>query len=120
MKHDVTLIPGDGIGPEISAATRRVIDASGAKIEWHVTPAGGDLIEKYKTPLPDNVIESIRKTKVAIKGPIATPIGSGFRSVNVKLRQTLDLFACLRPCKWYKGVKSNYKNVDIVVVRENT
>ena len=120
MRHNVTLIPGDGIGPEISDAAKRCIDATGAQINWHIAHAGADMIDKYKTPLPASVIESIKKTKVAIKGPIATPVGSGFRSVNVKLRQILDLYACLRPCKWYKGVKSNYKNVDIVIVRENT
>ena len=120
MKHNVTFIPGDGIGPEISEAMRRTVDATGVKINWEVAEAGGDMIEKYKTPLPDNVLESIRKNKVAIKGPIVTPVGAGFRSVNVKLRQELDLYACLRPCKLYKGVVSNYKKIDLVVVRENT
>jgi len=120
LKHNVTLIPGDGIGPEISEAMRRAVDATGAKIKWDVVEAGGDVIEKYKTPLPDNVIASVRKNKVAIKGPIVTPVASGFRSVNVKLRQELDLFACVRPCKLYKGVRSHYDNVDVVVVRENT
>jgi len=120
MKHDITLIPGDGIGPEISRAMRRAIDATGVGINWHEVEAGGDVIEKYKTPLPKNVIDSIKKTKVAIKGPIVTPVGAGFRSVNVQLRKDLDLFACVRPCKFYKGVKSNYTNVDLVIIRENT
>lgn len=120
MGHDITLIPGDGIGPEISLAMRRSVEATGAEIEWDFQEAGGDMIEKYKTPLPDSVIDSIKKNKVAIKGPIVTPVGSGFRSVNVKLRQELDLFACVRPSKFYKGVRSDYENVDIVVIRENT
>ncbi|MGB2706462.1 MAG: isocitrate/isopropylmalate dehydrogenase family protein [Candidatus Omnitrophota bacterium] len=120
MSHNITLIPGDGTGPEISHATRRAVEATGVKVKWDITQAGGDVIEKYKTPLPDSVIRSIRKNKVAIKGPIVTPVGSGFRSVNVKLRRELGLFACVRPCKLYKGVRSNYKNVDIVVIRENT
>ena len=120
MKHVITLIPGDGIGPEISEATRRCIDATGVKIDWEVLEAGQDVMSKFGTPLPDNVIESIRKNKVAIKGPIITPVGEGFRSVNVALRQTLDLYACLRPCKLYKGAWSNYKDIDLVVVRENT
>ena len=120
MKHNVTLIPGDGIGPEISQAMRRCVDATGVQINWEVVEAGGDMIEKHKTPLPDTVIKSIRKNKVAIKGPIVTPVGAGFRSVNVKLRQELDLYACLRPCKLYKGVRSHYEDVDLVIVRENT
>ena len=120
MGHKITLIPGDGIGPEISLAMRRSVEATGVSVEWDVVEAGGDVIEKYKTPLPDSVISSIRKNKVAIKGPVLTPVGSGFRSVNVKLRQDLDLFACVRPCKLYKGVRSKYKAVDIVVIRENT
>ena len=120
MKHRITLIPGDGIGPEIATAMRRTVDATGVEIEWEVAEAGGDVIDKYKTPLPDSVISSIRKNKVAIKGPIVTPIGRGFRSVNVQLRQVLDLFACVRPCKFYEGTRSNYKNANLVVVRENT
>jgi len=116
----VTLIPGDGIGPEISEATKRCVDASGAAIGWEIAEAGGDVIDKYGTPLPDSVLESVRKNRIAIKGPIVTPVGSGFRSVNVRMRQALDLFACLRPCKYYPGVRSRYDNVDIVVVRENT
>jgi len=118
--HNITLIPGDGIGPEISEAMKRSVEATGVKIKWDMVEAGGDVIEKYKTPLPDSVLESVRKNKIAIKGPIVTPVGSGFRSVNVKMRQELDLFACLRPCKLYKGVRSHYEEVDLVVVRENT
>ena len=120
MKHNITLIPGDGIGPEISDAMRRTVDATGVKINWEIVEAGGNMIEKHKTPLPGPVIKSIKKNKVAIKGPIATPVGSGFRSVNVKLRQELDLYACLRPCKLYKGVVSNYDDIDLIIVRENT
>lgn len=120
MRHNIVLVPGDGIGPEITRAMKRCVDGTGIDIKWDTVEAGGDLIKKYKTPLPQSVIESIRKAKIAIKGPIVTPVGSGFRSVNVKLRQELDLFACVRPCKFYEGVKSRYKNVDIVVIRENT
>lgn len=118
--HNVTLIPGDGTGPEISATVQRVIDATGVKIAWDVVEAGADIAEKLGTPLPDNVLASIRKNKVALKGPLTTPIGTGFRSVNVALRKELDLYACLRPCKSYKGVRSRYENIDLVVVRENT
>jgi len=118
--HKITLIPGDGIGPEISSAMRRSVEATGVKIRWDVEEAGADVIEKYKTPLPDSVLDSIRRNKIAIKGPIVTPVASGFRSVNVKMRQALDLFACVRPCKLYKGVKSKYEKVDLVVIRENT
>ena len=119
-KYRVTLIPGDGTGPELAEATRRCVDALGVGIEWDVVEAGECAIEKYKTPLPDYALESIRKNKVAIKGPITTPIGTGFRSVNVELRKRLDLYACLRPCKSYKGVRSKYENIDLVIVRENT
>ncbi|HNC73743.1 MAG TPA: isocitrate/isopropylmalate dehydrogenase family protein [Elusimicrobiota bacterium] len=118
--HNVTLIPGDGTGPEISATVQKVIDATGVKIAWDVVEAGADVVEKYGTPLPENVLASIRKNKVALKGPLTTPIGTGFRSVNVALRKELDLYACLRPCKSYKGVRSRYENIDLVVVRENT
>jgi isocitrate dehydrogenase (NAD+) len=120
MAHRVTLIPGDGIGPEVSGAARRVLDASGVKIDWEIQEAGSDVMEKYGTPLPDQVIESIRRNKVALKGPITTPIGTGFRSVNVALRAALDLYTNLRPAKYYPGVRSRYKDVDLVVVRENT
>ncbi|HEY8202319.1 MAG TPA: isocitrate/isopropylmalate dehydrogenase family protein [Actinomycetota bacterium] len=119
MAHRVTLIPGDGTGPEIAEATRRVLDATGVEFDWDVQKAGEGVIEQFGTPLPDAVLESIRANKVAIKGPITTPVGHGFRSVNVALRKELDLFACLRPCRSYPGVRSRYSNVDIVVVREN-
>ena len=118
--HAVTLIPGDGIGPEVSAAMRKVVDASGARIEWHTAEAGAALIEAQGTPLPQSVIDSIRRDKVAIKGPITTPVGSGFRSVNVALRKEFDLYANLRPTRNFPGVPSRYEGVDLVVVRENT
>jgi isocitrate dehydrogenase (NAD+) len=117
--YDVTLIPGDGTGPEIAEATRKCIDATGVKINWDVQECGIEVIEK-EGKVPDRVLASIRKNKVAIKGPITTPIGKGFRSVNVFLRQALNLYACVRPCKSYPGVRGHYKNVDLVVVRENT
>lgn len=118
--YNVTLIPGDGIGQEISMATQKVLAATGVKINWDVQEAGSDVIEKYGTPLPETVLASVRKNKVALKGPLTTPIGTGFRSVNVALRKELDLYACLRPCKSITGVKSLYKDIDLVVVRENT
>jgi isocitrate dehydrogenase (NAD+) len=117
--HRVTLIPGDGTGPEISQATRRVLEGTGVKFDWDVQNAGVDVMDENGTPLPDAVLDSIRDTKVAIKGPITTPIGTGFRSVNVALRKELDLYMCLRPCKSYKGVRSRYENIDLVIVREN-
>ena len=120
MAHKVTLIPGDGTGPEITEATRRVIDATGVSIEWEVKHAGVDVMDQYGTPLPDEVLESIRRNTVALKGPITTPIGGGFRSVNVALRKELDLYACVRPCKYYPGIRSKYTDVDLVIVRENT
>jgi isocitrate dehydrogenase (NAD+) len=120
MAYNVTLIPGDGIGPEVTEATKRVLEATGVAFHWDVAEAGADIIDKYGTPLPDSVLESVRKNKVALKGPITTPVGSGFRSVNVALRQALDLYACVRPCKTYPGVSSPYKDVDLVVIRENT
>jgi isocitrate dehydrogenase (NAD+) len=120
LKHNITLIPGDGIGPEITEATKRCIEATGVDINWDIVHAGTDVMEEFKTPLPKNVLESIRKNKIALKGPITTPVGTGFRSVNVALRQELDLFACVRPCKSYKGVKSRYENIDLVIIRENT
>ncbi|MFH1856837.1 MAG: isocitrate/isopropylmalate dehydrogenase family protein [Candidatus Omnitrophota bacterium] len=116
----ITFIPGDGIGPEVSLAAKRCIDATGVKIEWETAEAGSDVIDKYGTPLPEAVIESIKRNKIAIKGPIITPIGKGFRSVNVALRKKLNLYTCLRPTKSYEGVPSRYKNVDIVIFRENT
>lgn len=118
--HTITLIPGDGIGPEVTNAARRIIDASGVKIEWDIQEAGGGILEKYGSPLPQSVIESIKMNGIALKGPITTPVGEGFRSVNVALRKELDLFANVRPVKTYKGIRSRYENVDIIVVRENT
>jgi isocitrate dehydrogenase (NAD+) len=120
MTYRITLIPGDGTGPEIAEATRRVLEATGVPIEWDVQDAGTDVMEREGTPLPDRVLESIRRNKVAIKGPVTTPVGTGFRSVNVALRKSLNLYACVRPCKWYPGVRSRYENVDIVIMRENT
>jgi len=118
--HKITLIPGDGIGPEVTGATRKVIDASGVSIDWEVVEAGEKVMGEYGTPLPDYVLESIKKNKIALKGPITTPVGKGFRSVNVTLRKTLNLYANLRPIKTLPGVKSRYENIDLVVVRENT
>ena len=122
--YNVTLIRGDGTGPELVEATRRVLEAavatSGSSFNWDVVEAGVDIMETAGTPLPDNVLASIRKNKIALKGPITTPIGTGFRSVNVALRKELDLFACVRPCKTYAGVRSRYTDIDLVIVRENT
>src|ERR687895_806647 len=121
MAHRVTFIPGDGTGPEIADATRRVLEASGAEFEWDVQQAGADVMDQHDgNPLPDHVLDSIKRNGVALKGPITTPVGTGFRSVNVALRKTLDLFGQVRPCKSYAGVRSRYENVDLVVVRENT
>lgn len=120
MAYSVTLIRGDGIGPEVAKATQTVVDATGVKIDWTIEDAGVDVMEAYGTPLPDRVLESVRKTKVAIKGPITTPVGSGFRSVNVAIRKELDLYANLRPAKSMQGVKSKFSDVDLVIVRENT
>lgn len=118
--YTVTLIPGDGIGPEISAATRRVLDATGVPLNWDVQEAGTEVAERTGTALPATVVESVRKNKVALKGPITTPVGKGFRSVNVGLRKALDLYANVRPCKTRPGVRARYDNIDLVVVRENT
>ncbi len=118
--YKITLIPGDGVGPEVIAAAKKCIEATGVRIKWEEVEAGATVVEKYGTPLPDEVIESIRRNKVALKGPITTPVGSGFRSVNVAIRKALDLYACLRPYKWYPGARSKYPNTDLVVVRENT
>ena len=118
--HTVTLIPGDGIGPEVTNAMVKVVEASGAKINWEKVQAGEAVIEKYNTAIPDYVIDSIKKNKVAIKGPITTPVGKGFKSVNVTLRQKIDLYVNLRPIKSFKGIKSRYEDVDLVIVRENT
>ena len=120
MAHNVTLIRGDGTGPELVEAAKKVLDATGVGFNWDIVEAGVDIMETAGTPLPPNVVESIRKNKVALKGPITTPIGSGFRSVNVALRKELDLYACVRPCKYYPGIRSKYEDVDLVIVRENT
>ncbi len=120
VKHRVTLIPGDGVGPEVVEATRRVLEATGVVFEWDRVIIGADAQEKTGTPLPPEALASIRRNGTAIKGPVTTPIASGFRSVNVALRQELDLYACLRPCKTYPGVHAPYDDVDLVVVRENT
>ncbi len=117
---DVTLITGDGVGPEIAEAARRCIDATGAGIDWQIAEAGVEIMQRLGSPLPDATVESIKRTSVALKAPITTPVGTGYRSINVHLRQTLDLYACLRPCKSYKGVRSRYADIDLVVVRENT
>ena len=120
MAHRVTLIPGDGIGPELAEATRRVLDASGIAFEWEVQEAGEASIAEFGTPLPDHVLDSIRATMVALKGPITTPVGEGFRSVNVTLRQTLGLYANVRPARSMQGLQTRYEGVDLVIVRENT
>src|SRR3990172_3138883 len=119
MPHRITVIPGDGTGPEITEATIRVLEATGVPFDWETKEAGIDAAEKYGSVLPEEVLDSIRANKVAIKGPITTPRGGGFRSVNVALRKLLDLYACLRPAKYYPGVRSRYTNVDLVIVREN-
>jgi isocitrate dehydrogenase (NAD+) len=116
----ITLINGDGIGPEISNSVMKIIKASGLEIDWDIQSAGADVIEREGTPLPQRVLDSIKKNKVALKAPVTTPIGKGFRSVNVQLRKDLDLFANLRPCKNLPNVETRFKNVDLVVVRENT
>ena len=119
MVYNITLIPGDGIGPEVTEAARRALEATGVSFRWDLAYAGDIAQDMFGTVLPDYVLKSIRKNKVALKGPITTPVGSGFRSVNVALRQSLDLYACVRPCKTYPGVRSKYRDVDIVIVREN-
>src|SRR5262245_16403159 len=119
MVHEATLIPGDGTGPEICAVVKNVVAATGVQIKWDQVEAGVDIMKTAGTPLPDNVLASCRRTKAALKGPITTPIGTGFRSVNVALRKELDLYAGLRPCRTYKGVRSRYENINLVVVREN-
>jgi isocitrate dehydrogenase (NAD+) len=121
MAHRVTLIPGDGIGPELTEATRRVIEATGAEFDWDLQYAGADVMEDHGgNPLPEHVLDSIRDNGVALKGPITTPVGGGFRSVNVTLRKALDLYGQVRPCKSYEGVRSRFDDVDLVVIRENT
>src|SRR5215212_4423248 len=118
--YQATLIPGDGIGPEVSEAARRTIDATGVRIEWDVQPAGAAVMDKEGTPLPQRVLDSIRRTHLCYKGPVTTPVGTGFRSVNVTLRKELDLYAAVRPVKSYPGTPSRFGHVDLVVVRENT
>jgi len=120
MSHRITLIPGDGIGPEVTLAAKRCIEATGVKVDWVEAIAGQAALEKNGELLPDSVIDSIRENKIALKGPMATPIGGGFRSVNVAIRHALDLYACVRPSKTYAGVKSNYKDIDLVMIRENS
>lgn len=120
MAHKVALIPGDGIGPEITSAMRRVVDASGVEIEWNTVDAGAGVMEEYGTPLPQHVLDAVEDAKVAIKGPITTPVGTGFRSVNVALRKHFDLYSCVRPCLSQPGDGSRYEDVDLVIVRENT
>jgi isocitrate dehydrogenase (NAD+) len=119
-QHTVTLIPGDGIGPELTRAMTRVVEATGVDIEWEIAEAGAGVMEEYGTPLPEHVLESIRKNTVAIKGPITTPIGTGFRSVNVSIRKELDLYACVRPAFSIAGSGARYDDIDLVIVRENT
>jgi len=122
MAHEVTLITGDGVGPELAAAAQKCVDATGVDINWDEQEAGIDVMERTGTPLPDAVMASIRRTRCALKAPITTPVGTGFRSINVHLRQELGLFACIRPCKYYPGVRSFFSQVpvDLVIVRENT
>jgi isocitrate dehydrogenase (NAD+) len=120
MAHQVVLIPGDGIGPEVTAAARRVVDATGVAIDWQVHEAGGELVARYGQPLPEATLDAVMRVGVALKGPITTPVGSGFRSVNVGLRKALDLYANFRPLQSLPGVRSRYENVDLIVVRENT
>ena len=120
MAHNVTLLPGDGIGPEVTNAMRLCVESTGVKINWDVQEVGEKSIAKHGVPLTEDVLNSIRRNKTAIKGPITTPIGKGFRSVNVQLRQSLDLFACVRPCLYYEGTKTPIKNVNLLIFRENT
>jgi isocitrate dehydrogenase (NAD+) len=121
VAHKVVLIPGDGTGPELTEATRRVLEATGVDFDWDVREAGADVMDKHGgNPLPHDVLEAIRETGVALKGPITTPVGGGFRSVNVALRKSLDLYAQVRPCKTYPGVRTRFEDVDLIVVRENT
>src|SRR3990172_5909356 len=120
MAYKVTFIPGDGTGPELVEATRRVLEATGVEFEWDENPAGEDVFAEGGNPFPDRTLESIKRNGVGIKGPTTTPVGSGFRSINVQLRKELDLYACIRPCKLYEGVRSRFDRVDLVIVRENT
>ena len=120
MAYNITLIPGDGIGPQVTEAAKMVLEASGVEINWEIVEAGEKVIEKYGTPLPDYVVDSIKRNRVALKGPVTTPVGTGFRSINVALRKALNLYANVRPVKSYKGVSSRYEGIDLVIVRENT
>ncbi|MFA4988439.1 MAG: isocitrate/isopropylmalate family dehydrogenase, partial [Candidatus Omnitrophota bacterium] len=120
MSHKITLIPGDGIGEEVSRAAVRCIEATGVDIEWEEALAGSDALEKTGNILPKEALDSIRRNKVALKGPITTPVGTGFRSVNVAIRQELELFACVRPAKSYPGIKSRFSDIDLVIIRENS
>src|ERR1700742_3125245 len=120
MAHEVTFIPGDGTGPELAEATRRVLEATGVEFNWDEHPAGEDVYEQEGNPFPDRTLDSIKRNGVGIKGPTTTPVGSGFRSVNVLLRKELDLYSCIRPCKSYEGVRTRFPETDIVIVRENT
>src|ERR671922_832169 len=120
MAHQVTFIPGDGTGPELIEATRRVLEATGVEFTWDEQPAGEDIYREEGNPFPDRTLDSIKRNGVGIKGPTTTPVGSGFRSVNVLLRKELDLYSCIRPCKAYEGVRTRYPETDIVIVRENT
>ena len=120
MAHTVTFIPGDGTGPELAEATRRVLEATGVEFEWDEQPAGEDVYAEEGDPFPERTLESIKRNRVGIKGPTTTPVGSGFRSINVQLRKELDLYACIRPCKLYPGVRSFFDHLDLVIVRENT
>lgn len=120
MSHKITLIPGDGIGPEVVGAARKVVEAAGVQVDWEVVNAGAGVIEEYGTPLPQQVIESIKKNGIALKGPVTTPVGTGFRSVNVGLRQTLNLYANVRPIRSIKGIQGRFQDVDLIVVRENS
>ncbi|MEI7904960.1 MAG: isocitrate/isopropylmalate family dehydrogenase, partial [Candidatus Firestonebacteria bacterium] len=120
MNYRITLIKGDGIGPELAEVAKKCVEATGINVSWEEVEAGVDVMAKEGTPLPDRTIESVKKNKLALKAPVTTPIGTGFRSVNVALRQVLGLYACVRPCKSYEGVRSKYKDIDLVIVRENT
>jgi isocitrate dehydrogenase (NAD+) len=120
VAYRVTLIPGDGVGPELISAARRAVEATGVPIEWDVQEAGAEVAEREGSPLPERVLDSIRANRIALKGPVTTPLGTGMRSVNVALRVALELYAAVRPCRWYPGIRSRYERVDVVIVRENT
>jgi len=120
MQHNITLIPGDGIGPEVTTATVKILEKSGVKINWEIVRMGAEVIEEFNTPMPPYVLESIKKNKVALKGPVTTPVGKGFKSVNVTLRQELNLYANIRPIRTHEGVPSRFENVDLIIVRENS